>query len=102
MIYVIATAELQPGCRDKFLAEFHKIVPAVRAEEGCIEYGPTVDAETDIGPQQPTGADVVTIVEKWESVDALKAHLVAPHMQEYRPKVKDLVKSTTLHILEPA
>ena len=46
MIYVIATAELQPGCRDKFLAEFHKIVPAVRAEEGCIEYGPTVDAET--------------------------------------------------------
>ena len=102
MIYVIATAELLPGCRDKFLAEFHKIVPAVLAEQGCIEYGPTVDAQTDIGPQRPTGADVVTIVEKWESVDALKAHLVAPHMQEYLPKVKDLVKSTTLHILEPA
>ena len=94
MIYVIATAELQPGCRDKFLAEFHKIVPAVREEEGCIEYG--------IGSQLQWGADVVTIVEKWESVEALKAHLVAPHMQEYRPKVKDLVKNTTLHILEPA
>ena len=101
MIYVIATAELQPGCRDKFLAEFHKIVTAVREEKGCIEYGPTVDAQTDIGSQLQTGADVVTIVEKWESVDALKAHLVAPHMQEYRPKVKDLVKNTSLHILQP-
>ena len=46
--------------------------------------------------------DTLVIIEKWESVDALKAHLVAPHMVEYRPKVKDLVINTTLHILEPA
>lgn len=102
MIHVIATIQLRPGCRDKFLAEFHKIVPAVRDEVGCIEYGPAVDAQTDIASQQSKGADVVTVVEKWESLETLKDHLVAPHMQEYRPKVKDLISETTLHILEPA
>ena len=102
MIHVIATIELQPGRRDDFLEEFHKIVAAVRNEDGCIAYGPTIDAQTDIDPQQQNGGDVVTVVEQWEDVDALKAHLVAPHMLEYRPKVQDMVRQMTLHILEPA
>ena len=46
MIHVIATVELNPGTRDKFLAEFRKIIPDVKAEAGCIEYGPAIDAET--------------------------------------------------------
>ncbi len=37
-----------------------------------------------------------------ESVEHLKQHLVAPHMEEYRPKVKDMVVKTTLVILAPA
>lgn len=102
MIHVIATIEIAEGRRDEFLAEFWKIVPAVRAEDGCLEYGPTVDAPTDIGSQKQKGDNVVTVVERWTTLDALKAHLVAPHMQEYRPKVKDLVQCSTLHILKPA
>jgi quinol monooxygenase YgiN len=102
MIVVIATIELAEGARDAFLAEFHKLVPLVQAEEGCIEYGPTIDATTDIGAQIDNRPNVATIVEKWESLDALKAHLVAPHMEAYRPTVKDLVVSTKLQILEPA
>ena len=102
MIHVIATIELQPGHRDDFLAEFQQLVPAVREEDGCIEYGPAVDAVSGIDAQQTKGADVVTVMEKWESIDALKAHLVAPHMQAYRPKVKEMVRGMTLHILEPA
>lgn len=102
MIHVIATIELAEGTRDAFLQEFHKLVPEVLKEDGCIEYGPTVDATTDIGAQRATGTDAVTVVEKWESLAALKAHLVAPHMEAYRPKVKDFVKNTTLYILEPA
>ncbi|MBI1830559.1 MAG: antibiotic biosynthesis monooxygenase, partial [Planctomycetes bacterium] len=43
MIHVIATITVKPGKRDAFLAEFHRIVPAVHAEAGCIEYGPSVD-----------------------------------------------------------
>lgn len=101
MIYVIATVEAKPGKRDAFLAEFHKNVPNVRAEKGCLEYGPTVDAKTDIKAQIPLRESVITIVEKWESLEALKAHLVAPHMTTYRERVRDYVVGTTLQILEP-
>ncbi|MBX3437152.1 MAG: antibiotic biosynthesis monooxygenase [Planctomycetaceae bacterium] len=102
MIHVIASIHVVAGGRDKFLTAFRKLVPLVLAEEGCIEYGPTIDAATDIPAQARKGDDVVTVVEKWESVAALKAHLVAPHMQEYRGQVKPLVTGTTLHILESA
>jgi quinol monooxygenase YgiN len=101
MIFVIATVEVVPGKRDAFLAEFRQLVPKVHAEVGCIEYGPALDAETDIGNQQRIGSNKVMVVEKWESVAALKAHIGAPHMLEYRGKVKELVVSTTLQILEP-
>jgi quinol monooxygenase YgiN len=33
--------------------EFHKNLPNVHAERGCIEYGPTVDVKTDIKAQIP-------------------------------------------------
>ena len=102
MIHVIATVELNPGTRDKFLAEFHKLIPDVKAEAGCIEYGPTIDAQTDIAIQFKVGADRVVIIEKWESVAALKAHAVAPHMQAYRARVKDFVKGMELRVLSPA
>ena len=102
MIHVIATVELAPGTRDKFLAEFRKLIPDVRAETGCIEYGPAIDAETDIAIQFKLGADRVVVIEKWETVAALKAHGVAPHMQAYRARVKDYVRGMELRVLAPA
>ena len=102
MIHVIATITVKPGKRDAFLAEFHRIVPAVHAEAGCIEYGPTVDVASGLSVQGPLRENVAVIVEKWESLDALKAHTQAPHMAEYRVAVKDLVEGVTLQILAPA
>ena len=101
MIHVIATIELNAGTRSAFLTEFRQIVAPVRAEAGCIEYGPTVDAVSGLPVQGPVRSDAVTVVERWQSLDHLQAHLVAPHMVEYRPKVKDFVKTVTLQILEP-
>ena len=102
MIHVIATIELAPGTRDAFLTEFRKLIPEVKAEAGCIAYGPAVDAETDIPTQARIGADKIVIVEQWESVAALKAHAVAPHMQAYRGRVKEFVKGMELRVLSPA
>jgi quinol monooxygenase YgiN len=102
MIHVIATVELRAGQRDAFLAEFRKIVPLVHAEEGCLEYGPTVDLSSGLSAQQAVRPDFVTIVEKWESLEHLMRHVSAPHMAEYRPKVKDMVVATVLTVLEPA
>ena len=102
MIHVIATVELAPGTREKFLVEFRRLIPDVRAEAGCIEYGPAIDAETDIPIQFKVGADRVVVIEKWETVAALKAHGVAPHMQAYRARVKDFVRGMELRVLTPA
>jgi quinol monooxygenase YgiN len=102
MIHVIATITVKPGTRDALLAEFHRIVPLVHAEAGCIEYGPTVDLASGMAVQGPLRSNVAIIIEKWESLDALKAHTDAPHMAEYRVRVKDYVESVQLQILAPA
>jgi quinol monooxygenase YgiN len=102
MIHVIAIVELHEGQRDAFLAEFRLIIPHVLAEAGCLEYGPAVDVQTDIRAQHAERPNIVTIIEKWDSVEHLKAHLAAPHMGEYRGRVKPLVARTTLHVLSPA
>jgi quinol monooxygenase YgiN len=102
MVHVIATIEVATGKRQALLAEFHRLVPLVRAEAGCLEYGPAIDVASGHALQPPPRADVVTVVEKWESLDALRAHFTAPHMLDYRARVKDLVIRVQLQILEPA
>ena len=102
MIHVLAKIQLASGKRADFLVEFHKLVPLVRAEAGCVEYGPAVDATTDIAAQKPVGEETVMVIEKWENLDALKVHLQAEHMLAYRQRVRDLVQGTTLHILTSA
>lgn len=102
MIHVIAIITTKPGQRDKVLEIFRANVPAVRAEQGCIEYGATVDAE-DIGPiQTKMGPDTFVVVEKWESPQALKAHGAAPHMAAYAAKTKEMLAARVIHVLSPA
>lgn len=101
MIHVIATIEVAPGKRDAFLAEFRKLMPKVRAENGCIEYGPAVDLDSQLPLQEPPRENQVFVIEKWSDLPALKAHLAAPHMAAYREAVKDLVSGVRLQILQP-
>jgi quinol monooxygenase YgiN len=102
MIHVIAVITAKPGKRDEVLKHFRANVPAVRAEKGCIEYGAAIDAEPALPVQTKYGADAFVVVEQWESIDALKAHAGAPHMQAYGAKTKDLLASRVIHILSPA
>lgn len=98
MIYVVATIELKSGVRDAFLEIFRANVPAVLAEEGCISYAPTVDVVSGIPAQGAPRENVVTVVEQWENLDRLRAHLQSPHMAAYREKVKDMVVRVTLSV----
>ena len=100
MIHVIAQIQTRSGARDAFLTEFHKLVPKVLAEAGCLSYEPAIDAETDF-EKQICDENTVTIIEQWESLDALKSHLAMPHMNEYRQRVKDYVAGVKLHVLKP-
>lgn len=102
MIHVIAVITAQPGKREEVLGHFRANVPAVRAEQGCIEYGAAVDADPALPFQTKYGPDAFVVVEKWESMEALKAHAAAPHMKAYAAKTKDLLASRAIHILTPA
>lgn len=99
MIHVIATIEAAAGQRAALLEAIEANLPNVRAENGCVRYEPTVDVETSIGAQGDVRDNVIVMIEQWESLDALEAHLVAPHMLEYRKKVKDLVAGVSLQVL---
>ena len=101
MIYVIASIYVQPGGLSRFMEILKNNVSAVRAEKGCIEYRPTVDVDAGLPPQR-LEPDTVVIIERWESLDALRTHLSSPHMLAYREKVRDLVSSVSLKVLQDA
>lgn len=101
MINVIASIRTKPGKRSDFLEIFKSNVPTVRKEAGCIEYFPAVDIEADFVPQE-SDENMVTIIEKWESLDALREHIHSPHMLTYKDRVKDMVEDVSLKILQEA
>jgi quinol monooxygenase YgiN len=102
MVHVIAVITAKPGMRDAILAAFRANVPAVKAEAGCIEYGAAVDLEDGPGFQKKYGPDTFIAIEKWETLDALKAHAAAPHMAAYGAKTKEMIANRAVHILSPA
>ena len=102
MIHVLALITTQPGQRDAVLDAFRANMPAVHAEDGCIEYGPAIDTEGAGAMQTPLGPDTFAVVEKWASMDALRAHAAAPHMPAYGAKLKPMLASRVIHVLSPA
>jgi quinol monooxygenase YgiN len=102
MIHVVAIITAKPGNREAILEAFRANVPAVHAEAGCIEYGPAIDADGVGGFQTKFGPDAFLVIEKWESLDHLKAHAGSPHMAAYGAKTKDLIASRVIHVLSPA
>ena len=100
-VHVLAIITAKTGMRDRVLEAFRANVPAVHAEAGCIEYGATIDTEDAGGLQTKFGDDTFVVVEKWESLDALKAHAAAPHMAAYAAKTKDMLASRIIHVLSP-
>lgn len=99
MIHVIAIITAHPGKRTALLELFEAVVPTVREEHGCIEYGVAIDvpnADPAFGP------DTYVVVEKWENLETLKAHSVAPHMQSFGEAARSLIAKRAVHVLQPA
>jgi quinol monooxygenase YgiN len=102
MLHVLAFITAKPGMRDAVLEAFRANMPAVHAEEGCIEYVPVVDYPA-FGPfQTEIGPDTFVVVEKWASAEALNAHAAAPHMKAYAARTGDMIARRVIHVLSPA
>ncbi len=100
MIHVIATIELKPDCRDDYLKILSENVLKVKAEDGCLAYEPTIDMESGLPIKSEIRENVVTIVEAWENLEALHAHLKTTHMATYREAVKDYVLGLKVRVLQ--
>ena len=101
MLHVIAIITAVSGQRGPLLEAFAANVPAVLAEAGCLEYAPATDADFG-GFQAPLGPDTFAVIEKWANAEALRAHAASAHMAAYGAKTKDLVASSSIHVLAPA
>ncbi len=99
MINVIATIYVKEGRMPDFIDIFKANIPNVLNEAGCVEYMPTLDLPMGLATQQ-CNENVITIIEKWQSLDDLKKHVSAPHMLVYRERVKDYVENVSLRVLK--
>jgi quinol monooxygenase YgiN len=102
MIHVLAIITAKPGMRARILEAYRANVDTVRAEAGCLAYEAVVDVQEAAPGFAQFGADSFVVVKKWASMEALRAHAVAPHMKAYASQVKDLTASRAIHVLEPA
>lgn len=98
MIHVLAIITAKPGLRAEIIARIEENIPAVKAEEGCIEYRPLTDLSPDA--ENGFGRDTVVIVEKWRDEVCLKNHAAAPHMKRYAENVKVFIQKRDVRILK--
>ncbi|HBS1665554.1 putative quinol monooxygenase [Klebsiella quasipneumoniae] len=98
MIHIMAIIKAKPGLRSEIIARIAENIPAVKAEEGCIEYRPLTDLSPDT--DNGFGPDTVVIVEKWRDELCLKNHATAPHMKRYAENVKEFIRSRDIRILK--
>jgi len=100
MVHVIVTMRIKEGQMPAFLTACAELRPQVLQEPGCFAYDYTRDAASPRGGQQPIEADRITLIERWESMDALKAHLETPHMKAAGAKMTDMRASIELRFTE--
>ena len=101
MVYVVVSMDIVEGGMDRFLAACKDVRGKVLAEKGCVAYEHTRELRSPLGAQEPVDPNRVTLIEKWESMDALAAHGQAPHVKEFGAKDKDLRKRVTIRVTEP-
>jgi quinol monooxygenase YgiN len=79
MIVVTVLIETQPDSVAKLQAAIRTLEHATRAEAGCIDYAFASEIN------EPSH---IRVIERWRNVDALKAHLKAPHMAAFNSAVR--------------
>lgn len=82
MIKVVAKNYIQEGKFDEIVALYRELIEETVKEPGCIKYELYQDS------QDPR---ILTMIEEWESMEALAAHEVSEHFVRIFPLLKELV-----------
>jgi quinol monooxygenase YgiN len=87
MIYVIATTQVKPECKDDFIRGHKTCIAETLKEKGCIAY------EGHVSVNDP---NLYVVVERWETRDDLTVHSKAPHLKTWREYSTPLRASPTV------
>jgi quinol monooxygenase YgiN len=74
MIIIQGFVQLAPGEIARFRPVGVEMIRETRKEKGCLEYAFATDVDDP---------DMVRIVERWESEEALSRHFETPHMMKF-------------------
>ena len=81
-VNVVATLTAADGKAEELEAVLLSMLPASRADDGCIRYELFRDGRDP---------NVFVFVEEWRDMDAVKAHGAQPHMAEAGNRMKGLL-----------
>jgi quinol monooxygenase YgiN len=89
MIKVVAKGYFLEGKAEEAIKLYKELVEKTRTEEGCISYSLFRDIEDD---------SILTMIEEWESKDALDKHFKTEHFTKLVPMIGKLRKSSEVNI----
>jgi quinol monooxygenase YgiN len=94
MIVVNVEVVTEAGAADTVRAAVRAMEQATRHEVGCLTYAFSVDI------CDPT---MIRVTERWESLEAIRAHMASPHMATFQRAVAALApKSLDIKAYEVA
>lgn len=83
MILVIAEVTTQAGAIEALVPAMTEMEQASNAEEGCLSY---------VFTRQITNPNKLTVVEIWQSPEALRVHFQTAHMAAFNAAMADYPK----------
>lgn len=81
MVKVVAKSFVQMDKIHEYMSLSKELVEETRKEQGCINYGLFQDEKDNT---------ILTMIEEWESKDALQNHLKSAHFTRIVPLLKEL------------
>jgi quinol monooxygenase YgiN len=102
MVHLVVTFIVKEGKMDEYLAEIKKLRPQVLAEKGCVEYTFVREYKSPLDIQEAVDPNRLTLIEKWESPEALAVHGQSPHMKEFGLRSAPLQVSASARVMESA
>lgn len=81
MITIVAKSIIEDGKKEEFLLLAMELVKESRKEEGCIEYSVYQDIKNE---------NVVSVIEKWRSQEAIDKHNNSKHFTTIVPQLGKL------------
>jgi len=81
MVYVVAELGIREDAREAYMEFAKEMVEETNKEEGCIMYEACVRNDNPL---------VFGFIEKWESKEALDAHMATAHMAKFRAQTAPL------------